>query len=58
MLYEIRAVEKVCKVYRVEAKGPKEALKKHARLQSEMVEEFPLSGDCIIDKVSEGSDAA
>ena len=58
MLYEIRVVEKVCKVYGVEAKGPKEALKKHEHLQSEMVEEFPLGGDYTIDKVSEGSDAA
>ena len=57
MLYEIRDVERLCKVYRVEAKSKEEALEKHGWLESDFVREFPMSGNGISLRVR-GNDAA
>ena len=53
----IRDVERLCKVYRVEAKSKEEALEKHGWLESDFVREFPMSGNGISLRVR-GNDAA
>jgi hypothetical protein len=49
MKYKVKVIERVCKVYAVEADDKADAERKHEEGDSELIEQFPLNGEQFVE---------